>query len=150
CIIPNKRIPMPTLFPIPDILQPPASDVKKLLDAKRYQETVESAERALDALDKKFPMRNLQPPQTQDPASPQYQYYTLTVLLVNAFAAVKEWKAAKEALGKYRVRFPRDPWGFRAGAEVTRRDPAVKDQAAVDRAVELLEGEADRLESSRT
>ena len=56
-----------------------------------------------------------------------------------------DWKAAKEALGKFRVRFPRDPWGFSAGAEATRRDPQVHDPAAVQRAIELLEGEAERL-----
>ena len=59
----------------------------------------------------------------------------------DAYAALEEWKPAKEVLGKYRVRFPRDPWGFSAGAEVTRRDPNVKDPGAVQRAVELLQDE---------
>ena len=65
----------------------------------------------------------------------------------DALAQAQNWKAAKEVLGKYRVHFPRDPWGFRAGAEVTRLDSQVKDKAAVERAIELLEGEATRLES---
>src|SRR5690242_4175901 len=102
---------MPTLFPIPAGLVASASNAQKLLDAKRYQETVELCENELAKLEKKFPARNLNLPQTEEPASPPFQYYALTLLLVDAFAAVKEWKAAKEALGKYRVRFPKDPWG---------------------------------------
>jgi len=96
-------------------------------------------------LEKQFPARKLQTPQTAEAGSAIFQYYALTALLVNALAAQAEWKAAKQALGKYRVRFPRDPWGFEAGAEATRRDPQVQDPAAVARAIELLEGEAQRL-----
>src|SRR6185295_2749245 len=99
-------------------------------------------EQELAARDKQIPPRSTKPPQLAEPDSAVYQYYALTLVMVNALAQLREWKAAKEALGKYRVHFPRDPWGFDAGGEVTRRDPQVKDKAAVQRAVELLEGEA--------
>jgi hypothetical protein len=46
------------------------------------------------------------------------------------------------------LHFPRDAWGFSAGAAVTRRDPDVKDRAAVLRASELLETEAQRLRAA--
>lgn len=118
-----------------------------MFEAKKYHETISLCEKELTALDKKIPARSNKPPQQAEPDSNVFQYYALTLIVVNAYAALQEWKAAKEALGKYRVRFPRDPWGFHAGAEVTRRDPRVKDKAAVERAVELLEGEAERLEA---
>ena len=106
-------------------------------------------DKELAALEKQIPARNTKLPQHAEPGSAMYQYYALTVIQVNALAELQEWKAAKETLGKYRVRFPQDPWGFKAGAEVTRRDTAVKDKAAVQRAIELLEGEAERLASKK-
>ena len=136
---------MKPLFPIPSTLVPPASDAQKLLDAEKLDETIAFCQRELAALDKQIPSRSTKPPQQAESGSAVFQYYAQTVILTDALAAMEEWKAAKEALGKYRVRFPKDPWGFEAGAEVTRRDPAVKDRAAVQRAIELLEGEAQRL-----
>ena len=140
---------MKPLFSFPNNLVSPALDVQKLFDAKKFHETVALCETELAALEKQIPARNTKPPQQADSGSAVFHYYALTLILVNAFAELQEWKAAKEALGKYRVRFPRDPWGFRAGAEVTRRDPKVQDKAAVQRAIELLEGEAARLESKQ-
>lgn len=138
---------MQPLFSPPANLQPPAADAQHLLDASRYRDAITLCEKELAALETQIPARNTKSPRDAEPGSPAYQYYALTLLLVDAFAALQEWKPAKAALGKYRVRFPLDPWGFSAGAEVTRRDPAVKDAAAVQRAVELLESEAKRLES---
>lgn len=137
------------LFPLPDTLQGAAAAAQKQFDAKNFHETLAFCERELAALDKQLAPRSNSLPQNADPNSAPFQYYALTLILVNAFAELHEWKAAKQALGKYRVRFPRDPWGFRAGAEVTRRDPKVQDQAAVQRAAELLEGEAVRLETKK-
>jgi hypothetical protein len=135
---------MKPLFPPPPALTAPASDAAKLLDAGKVQEAIALCQKELAALEKSRPTsRKLSP--SADPASSEYPYYALTLVLVNALAQAEEWKAAKEALGKYRVRYPKDPWGFDAGAEVTRRDPQVRDKAAVQRAVELLEGEAQRL-----
>ncbi|MDL1899064.1 hypothetical protein FBQ82_22720, partial [Anaerolineae bacterium CFX7] len=105
---------MKPLFPLPAALVPPASDAAKLFDAGKYDETIAACHAQLDALEKQFPARNLQTPQTAEAGSAIFQYYALTALLVNALAAQAEWKAAKQALGKYRVRFPRDPWGFEA------------------------------------
>ncbi len=136
---------MKPLFPIPTALVPPASDAAKLFDAAKYDETIALCQRQLAALEKQFPARNKIEPPHAEPNSAPFQYYALTVLLVNAFAAQAQWKDAKQALGKYRVHFPRDPWGFEAGAEATRRDTAVNDPAAIARAIELLEGEAQRL-----
>lgn len=136
---------MKPLFPIPTPLVPPASDAQKLYDAQDYDGTIARCQAQLTALEKQFPARNSQPPLQAEPGSAVFQYHALTVILADAFAGTGNWKAAKEALGKYRVRFPRDPWGFEAGAEVTRRDADVKDPAAVQRAIELLEGEARRL-----
>lgn len=135
------------LFAIPNALQGAALNAQKLLDAKKYHETISFCQAELAALDQQLPPRSTKSPRDAEPNSDAFQYYALTLLQVNAFAELQEWKAAKEALGKYRVRFPRDPWGFRVGAEVTRRDTQVKDQAAVQRAIELLDGEADRLET---
>jgi len=140
---------MSTLFPPPTSLLPPASAAHKLFAAGKYQQAITLCQQELAALDKQVPARSAKPPQTAETGSAAFQYYALTLVLVNALAQVEEWKLAKEALGKYRVRFPRDPWGFEAGAEVTRRDPVVKDKAAVQRAIELLEGEAQRLRQSK-
>lgn len=141
---------MKPLFPIPASLVPPASDAQKLFAARKFHETVAWCEKELAALEKQIPARNTKPPQRAEPDSAQFQYYALTVIRVNALAELQEWKAAKETLGKYRVRFPQDPWGFRAGAEVTRRDTKVQDKAAVQRAIELLEGEAERLREKQS
>jgi hypothetical protein len=138
---------MPTpLFSIPNELEAPAADAAKLYGAKKYSECVILCQERLAALEKELPSRYIKSPRDAATGSVVYQYYTLTLIATNALAELNDWKAAKEALGKYRVHFPRDPWGFRAGAEVTRRDPDVKDRAAVTRAIELLEGEAKRLE----
>lgn len=137
---------MKPLFPIPTPLVPPAFDAQKLFDKRKFHETVAWCEKELAALEKQTPARNTKPPQRAEPGSAQFQYFALTLLLVNALAELQEWKAAKETLGKYRVRFPQDPWGFEAGAQVTRCDTDVKDKAAVQRAIELLEGEARRLQ----
>lgn len=132
---------------IPGGLQGTAAHAKALFDSSKFHETVSYAQQHLTALDKKIPPRYAQAPRNAEPDSPVFQYYALTVILVDALAELQEWKMAKEALGRYRVHFARDPWGFRAGAEMTRRDPNVKDKAAVQRAAELLEGEAKRLEA---
>ncbi|MBI4673885.1 MAG: hypothetical protein HY741_19740 [Chloroflexi bacterium] len=136
---------MKPLFPLPTSLVSPASEAQKLFDAQKYHEAIACCNRELAALEKQIPARNTKPPPEAEAGSAVFQYYALTVILANALAALDEWKAAKEALGKYRVRFPKDPWGFEVGAEVTRRDTEVKDKAAVQRAIELLEGEAERL-----
>lgn len=136
---------MPPLFPIPPSLVPPASDARTLFEQGKYPEAADLCREHLAALDQQIPARSHTLPQQAEPGSALYQYYALTLILADALAELGEWKGAKEALGKYRVRFPRDPWGFEAGAQVTRRDPAVKDKAAVQRAIELLEGEARRL-----
>lgn len=135
------------LYPSPKHLTGKAADAQKLFATQQFHETISLGERELRALDKKIPARSNKPPQQAAADSDVFQYYALVLILVNAYAELEEWKAAKEVLGKYRVRFPRDPWGFTAGAVVTRRDPRIKDKAAVERAAELLEGEAARLES---
>lgn len=140
---------MPPLFSIPPSLVPPASDAQQLFEQGRFQEAVDFSLDRLAALDKQIPARSNKPPQSSEPASAVYQYYALTLIMANARAELKQWKQGKEVLGQYRVRFPRDPWGFEAGAEVTRRDPEVKDKAAVERAAELLDSEAQRLRQSR-
>jgi hypothetical protein len=136
---------MATLFPIPSNLVGVAADAEKLYSSNKIQEAIALCTKELAELEKQIPPRSNKPPQTADATLAEYQYYALTLILTDALAQTGEWKAAKEVLGKYRVHFPRDPWGFTAGAEVTRRDPVVKDQAAVARAVELLEMEAKRL-----
>jgi hypothetical protein len=140
---------MKPLFDIPPTLGAPASDAQKLFDAQKFHEAIALCEKELAALEKQIPARSPHAPQTAEPGSAVFQYYALTVILVNAFAALHEWKAAKEALGKYRAHFPKDAWGFEAGAEVTRRDTVVKDKAAIARAIELLEGEARRLRGQK-
>lgn len=138
---------MQPLFPIPANLQPPVSDCSRLWDANKYDDIVTLCEQTLTEVEKQLPQRNPQSAHDAAPDSAVYQYHALTLILVNALAALEEWKPAKETLGKYRVRFPRDPWGFSAGAQVTRLDPAVKDKDAVQRAVELLDSEAQRLQA---
>jgi hypothetical protein len=139
---------MPTpLFELPSSVTGPAADALALFVAGNYADAVATSQRELAALEQELPSRYNKIPGAAEANSAPYRYYALTLVLVNALAELQEWKAAKQALGKYRVHFPRDPWGFRAGAEVTRRDPEVKDAAAVGRAVELLEGEAERLEA---
>lgn len=137
------------LFTIPKELEAPAAEAANLFRAKKYSECVVMSQEHLAALENQLPPRYIKSPRDAASGSPAYQYYALTLILANALAELNDWKAAKEALGKYRVHFPRDPWGFRAGAEVTRRDPDVKDAGAVRRAIELLEGEAKRLEAVR-
>lgn len=136
---------MPPLFPIPTSLILPAADAQRLYEQGKLAETVELCRKELTRLEKEIPAKSTKPAHDADPASSAYQYFALTLILTDALTAQEDWKAAKEALGKFRVRFPRDPWGFSAGAEVTRRDPQVHDPAAVQRAIELLEGEANRL-----
>jgi hypothetical protein len=138
---------MPPLFPIPGPLTPPASNAQLLYGQNRFEETVAFCQKELPLIEKQIRAKSIKLPEQDEPNSPPYQYYALTLILVDALAELRRWKAAKEVLGKYRVHFPRDPWGFVAGAEVTRRDPAVKDPAAVQRAIELLEGEAKRLKA---
>lgn len=139
---------MQPLFPIPTDLQPAALQAQQRFDVGQYRDAITLCEQALAGLETQIPSRNPKLPRDTEPTSSTFQYYALTVILIDAFAALEEWKPAKETLGKYRVRFPRDPWGFSAGAEVTRRDPAVKDKDAIQRAIELLEGEAQRLEAN--
>lgn len=141
---------MPTpLYPIPAGLEPPAADAAKLYSARKFDDAVAACQEHLAALESGLPARYIKSPRDAAAGSAVYQYYALTLLLTDALVEQGDWKAAKEALGKYRVHFPRDPWGFHAGAEVTRRDPDVKDAAAVRRAIKLLEGEAKRLEAMR-
>lgn len=135
------------LFEIPVGLTGAAARAEKLFIAQKFHETVAWCEKEISALEKQIPARSNKLPQQADPGAAAFQYHALTLLWVNALAELQEWKAAKEALGKYRVHFPRDPWGFHVGAVVTQRDTQVKDKAAVQRAVELLEGEAKRLET---
>jgi hypothetical protein len=136
---------MPTLFAIAPSLVPPASNAQLLYDQHRFAETVAFCQKELGLLETQAPAKSVKLPQQDEPASATYQYFGLTCVLVNALAELGRWKVAKEVMGRYRVHFPRDPWGFSAGAEVTRRDPEVKDSAAVQRAAELLETEAQRL-----
>lgn len=136
---------MVPLFPLPASLTPPAADAQRLYEQGKLAETTELCRKELARLEKEIPAKSNKPAHDADPVSPTYQYFALTVILTDALAEQGDWKAAKEALGKFRVRFPRDPWGFSAGAEVTRHDPQVHDPAAVQRAIALLEGEAKRL-----
>jgi hypothetical protein len=117
-----------------------------LYQQHRIEETVAFCQKELALLEKQIPAKSVKLPTADSADSALHQFYLLTLILVNAQTELGRWKAAKELLGRYRMHFPRDPWGFAAGAEVTRRDPQVKDPAAVQRAVELLQGEAKRLE----
>src|SRR5581483_4455965 len=136
---------MTSLFPVPAQAVGAAANALALFQTGKHPEAIALCQKELAALEKQIPARSNKPPQEAEPGSVVFQYYALTNILVNALAARQEWKAAKQVLGKYRVHFPRDPWGFETGAEVTRRVPNVRDQAAVQRAIELLEGEAQRL-----
>ena len=132
---------------VPTSLLPPASNARLLYDAARFEETVAFCQKELSALEKQIPNKSVKLPEQYEPGSGPFQFFTLTCILVNALTELGRWKAAKEALGKYRTHFPRDPWGFATGAHVTRLDPNVKDPAAVRRAAELLEAEGKRLET---
>lgn len=140
---------MESLYPTPSTLPAPAANAQKLFEEGKFRETVTLCRQELAALEQTLPARYLQAPRNAAVDSAPFQYFALTLVLVNALAQLQEWKPAKETLGKYRVRFPRDPWGFYAGAEVTRRDTQVKDKAAVERAAELLQEEAKRLEGMK-
>lgn len=141
---------MTPLYAIPASLVPPASNARLLYEQDRVAETVAFCQKELALLETQIPAKSVKQPQQGEPASTPYQYFVLTCILVDALAELGRWKSAKEVMGRYRTHFPRDPWGFSAGAEVTRRDPEVKDRAAVQRAAELLETEAMRLEAGAT
>ena len=132
------------LFPIPATLDPALEPARRAFDARRMDEAERVAREAISQSEYQIPP-NLKKPEGDATASAQ-RYHAATTILVDVLAAQERWKEAKEVLGHYRVRFPRDPWGFRAGAEVTRRDQQVRDREAVQRAIVLLEGEAQRLE----
>jgi hypothetical protein len=132
---------------IPTSLVPPASNALLLYNASRFEETIAFCQKELALLEKQIPAKSARRPDQYEPASGPFQYFGLTCILVNALAELGRWKAAKEVLGRYRLHFPRDHWGFSAGAEITRRDPDVRDHAAVQRAAELLEAEGKRLEA---
>ena len=119
----------------------------KLFEARKLDETVTYTRTALEQVEKTVALKLKKPDGIAD--SPSEQFRDLTLILTNALVSLARWSDAKEVLGRYRVRFPQDAWGFAAGAQVTRHDPQVKDQAAVQRAIELLEGEAKRLEAIR-
>ncbi len=138
---------MPSLVTIPPTPAPPASNARLLYDQNRFEETVAFCQKELPLLEKQIPAKSQKLPQQDGPSSPTYQYYALTAILVDALVQLHRWKSAKEALGKYRMHFGRDPWGYRVGAEVTRRDAEVKDRTSVAEAADYLEAEANRLES---
>lgn len=133
------------MFSIQTPLMPPASNALLLFDQNRFEETVAFCQKELLAIEKQISAKSVKLPEDGDGKSPPFQYYALTMILVKALAELERWKPAKEALGRYRAHFPKDPWGFQAGAQVTRLDPEVKDRAAVQRAAELLEKESKRL-----
>lgn len=137
---------MPASFPHPELLLPPSSNGMLLFNANRFEETVAFCEKELLHLEKEIPARSVALPQLEPPSSAPFQYFGLTAILVNALAELSRWKNAKEILGRYRTHYPRDPWGYLTGAEVTRRDPQVRDRQAVQRAAELLEAEGKRLQ----
>lgn len=137
---------MPPLFPTPELGLPPASNAMLLFKADRFEETVAFCEKELAHLEKEIPARSVGLPQLEQASSAPYQYFGLTAILVNALAELARWKNAKEVLGRYRTHYPRDPWGYFAGAEVTRRDPRIRDREAVQRAAEMLEADGKRLE----
>ncbi len=137
---------MPALFNIPPTPLPPASNARLLYDQNRLEETVAFCQKELPLLEKQIPNRSQKRPEQEEPSSPVYQYLALTRILVDSLAQLGRWKSAKETLGRYRAHFPRDPWGFAAGAKVTRLDPQVQDRGAVAQAADSLEAEARRLE----
>ena len=136
---------MPSLFTLPPTPLPPAANARLLYDQNRLEETVAFCQKELPLLEKEIPAKSQKLPAQEEPAASSYQYYALTALLVEALAELRRWKPAKEALGRYRMHFSRDPWGYTLGAEVTRRDPEVQDREAVDHAAEMLDAEAQRL-----
>ena len=136
---------MPPLITIPPTPLPPASNARLLFDQHRLEETVAFCQKELPLLEKEIPAKSQKLPEQEDPSAAPYQYYALNCLLVEALAELGRWKPAKEALGRYRTHFPRDPWGYTLGADITRRDPAVKDRSAVEHAADLLEAEGRRL-----
>ncbi len=138
---------MPPVLTVPLTPAPPASNARLLYNQQRLEETVAFCQKELPLIEKEVPNRSQKVPQNEDALSPTYQYFALTAILVDSLAQLGRWKAAKETLGRYRMRFPRDPWGYEAGAEVTRLDPEVKDREAVEEAAELLEEEARRIQS---
>ncbi len=136
---------MSALFMIPPTPAPPASNARLLYDQNRLEETVAFCQKELPLLEKQIPAKSQKLPEQEENASASYQYSAVTRILVDSLAQLGRWKSAKEALGRYRMHFPRDPWGYTAGAEITRRDPQVQDRAAVQQAAALLEAEAKRL-----
>ncbi len=137
---------MPNIIEIPATHVPPASNARLLYDQGRLEETVAFCQKELPLLERQLPTKSQRVPSEEQPDSAPYQYHALTAILVDAECQLDRWKAAKETLGRYRVRFPRDPWGYNVGATVTRRDPEVKDREAVSHAAGMLEEEARRLE----
>ncbi len=137
---------MSAIFMIPPTPAPPASNARLLYDQNRLEEAVAFCQKELPLLEKQIPAKSQKRPEQEELSSASYQYFALTRILIDSLAQLGRWKTAKEALGRYRVHFPRDPWGFAAGAEITRLDPQVQDRAAVQHAAELLEAEARRLE----
>ncbi|HEY6042732.1 MAG TPA: hypothetical protein VIX58_11425 [Anaerolineae bacterium] len=132
-------------FPVPVTQAANVTRAVELFEARKLDETVTYTRTELERVEKTVALKLKKPDGIAD--SPSEQFRDLTLLLTNALVALARWSDAKEVLGRYRVRFPQDAWGFAAGAQVTRADPRVKDQAAVQRAIELLEGEAKRLEA---
>ncbi len=137
---------MPPIFNLPPTPLPPASNARLLYGQGRFEETVAFCQKELPLVEKEIPARSQKRPSEEPPEAPAYQYFALTAILVDSLAQLERWKAAKEALGRYRMHFPRDPWGYAEGAEVTRRDPEVKDRSAIHEAAAMLEAEARRLE----
>ncbi len=136
-----------TILNLPTPISPPASNARLLYDQGRLEETVAFCQKELPLVEREIPSRSQKVPAREESDSPLFQYYALTAILTDALVRLKRWKAAKEALGRYRAHFPRDPWGFTVGADVTRRDPDVKDAGAVTEAAAMLEAEAKRLGS---
>ncbi len=136
---------MSVLFMIPPTPAPPASNARLLYDQKRLEEAVAFCQKELPLIEKQIPAKSQKLPEQDETSAASYQYFALMRILVDSLAQLGRWKTAKEALGRYRMHFPRDPWGFAAGAEITRLDPQVQDRAAVQHAAELLDTEARRL-----
>jgi hypothetical protein len=132
-------------FPMPVSHATNVTHAAELFETGKPDETIAYARTAVEQVEKTVALKLKKPDGIAD--SPSEQFRDLTLILANALVTLARWSDAKEALGRYRVRFPQDGWGFAAGAQVTRADPQVKDQAAVQRAIELLEGEAKRLEA---
>ncbi len=138
---------MPPVLTLPATPTPPASNARLLYNQQRLEETVAFCQKELPLIEKEIPNRSQKVPGQEAPSAPTYQYFALIAILADALAQLGRWKAAKETLGRYRMRFPRDPWGYEAGATITRRDPEARDRQAVAEAADLLEEEARRLEA---